>query len=295
MCDRTLPHIYTTEQLNREVRRGLHPMAIMYMQKVSYICRLFHVIQCEGARDWSFEITGDAPSWDDHAVALEDMYSKMVTDSGFFEYASPTVDDVRALMRMDAKDEPSGEIDPYLWDRIYDQYWSFPTNEFVRRPTLVIADSCLNHTGKSGATNLAGYMKQYARKHFEFGLNSGGNAYAIAASIRENGKTHWNTRVDKELMHGCMCNLIVLWMFNELCQQGGANNLITRDKAVLRIRIEEGVEEIRRAIKDTEYTRVFIVCGGDALAWNMPPVWNEMADIAARRFRQNGVPAITGG
>eukprot|EP00971_Amphidinium_carterae_P050781 999973-Amphidinium_carterae.1 len=90
-------------------------------------------------------------------------------------------------------------------------------------------------------------MKQYSRKHFEFGLNSGGDAYAIARSIRENGSAHWNTRVDKELMHGCM------------------------DKAVLRIRIEEGVDEIRRAIKDTEYTRVFIVCGGDALAWNMPP------------------------
>eukprot|EP00971_Amphidinium_carterae_P336840 6473393-Amphidinium_carterae.1 len=81
MCDRKLPHIYTTEQLNREVKRGLHPMAIMYMQKVSYICRLFHVIQCEGVRDWSFEIVGDVPSWDDHAVALEEMYSKMVTDS----------------------------------------------------------------------------------------------------------------------------------------------------------------------------------------------------------------------
>eukprot|EP00971_Amphidinium_carterae_P295900 5876730-Amphidinium_carterae.1 len=43
--------------------------------------RLFHVIQCEGVRDWSFEIVGDVPSWDDHAVALEEMYSKMVTDS----------------------------------------------------------------------------------------------------------------------------------------------------------------------------------------------------------------------
>eukprot|EP00971_Amphidinium_carterae_P131943 2613370-Amphidinium_carterae.1 len=84
---------------------------------------------------------------------------------------------------MDASDEPDGEIDPYLWDRIYDQYWSFPTDEFVRRPTLVIADSCLNHGGRSGATNLAGYLKQYSRKHFEFGLNSGGDAYAIARSI----------------------------------------------------------------------------------------------------------------
>eukprot|EP00971_Amphidinium_carterae_P301243 5984950-Amphidinium_carterae.1 len=70
-------------------------------------------------------------------------------------------------------------------------------------------------------------------------------------------------------MHGCMCNLIVLWMFNDLCQNN--NQLKTRDKAVLRIYIEEGVDEIRRAIVDTEYTRVFIVCGGDALAWNMPP------------------------
>eukprot|EP00971_Amphidinium_carterae_P005383 107677-Amphidinium_carterae.1 len=60
----------------------------------------------------------------------------MVTDSGFFEYASPTLADVRELLRMDASDEPDGEIDPYLWDQIYDQYWSFPTNEFVRRPTL---------------------------------------------------------------------------------------------------------------------------------------------------------------
>eukprot|EP00971_Amphidinium_carterae_P192778 3825441-Amphidinium_carterae.1 len=60
-------------------------------------------------------------------------------------------------------------------------------------------------------------------------------------------------------------------MFNELCQQGAGNNLITRDKAVLRIRVEEGVDEIRRAIKDLDYTRVFVVCGGDALAWNMPP------------------------
>eukprot|EP00971_Amphidinium_carterae_P251247 4987552-Amphidinium_carterae.1 len=194
MCDRALPHIYTTDQLHREVKRGLHPMTIMYMQKVSYICRLFHVIQCEVMKDWSFKIGGEDPSWDDHAFALEEMYSKMVTDSGFFEYASPGLLDVRALLRMEAKDEPTGEIDPYLWDQIYDHYWSFPTTEFVKRPTLVIADSCLNHGGKQGASNLAGYMKQYSRKHFEFGLNSGGDASAIARSIILNGKTHWNTR-----------------------------------------------------------------------------------------------------
>eukprot|EP00971_Amphidinium_carterae_P057113 1129347-Amphidinium_carterae.1 len=33
MYDRTLRRIYTMDQLNREVKRGLHPMAVMYMQK----------------------------------------------------------------------------------------------------------------------------------------------------------------------------------------------------------------------------------------------------------------------
>eukprot|EP00971_Amphidinium_carterae_P286276 5684211-Amphidinium_carterae.1 len=267
----------------------------MYMQKVSYICRLFHVIQCEGLKDWSFEIEGEVPSWDDHAYALEERYLKMITDSGFFEYACPTLTDVRALLRMETSDEPSGKIDPYLWDQIYDHYWSFPTNEFVRRPTLVIADSCLNHGGRSGANNLSGFMKQHSRKQFEFGMNSGGDATAIASSIVVNGNTNWNTRVDKQLMHGCMCNLIVLWMFNDSCGGPGGYTLKTRDEAVLRIHIEEGVEKIYRAIVDTKYTRVFVVCGGDALAWNMPPVWNKLADMAARRFRQNGIPAITGG
>eukprot|EP00971_Amphidinium_carterae_P079658 1576485-Amphidinium_carterae.1 len=266
-------------------------MAIMYMQKITYICRLFHVIQCQGARDWSFEIDGDSPSWDDHAVSIERMYSKMVTDSGFFEYASPSVEDVRELMRMAEHDEPSNTIDPYLWDQIYEKYWSFPTGEFVKRPTLVIGDSCLNHSGRSGATNMSGYLKQHSRKHFEFGLNSGGNARTISESIRENGGAHLNTRVDKELFPGYMCNLIVLWMFNEICQQGGGSTLITRDKAMLRIHIEEGVDLICRAIKDANYARVFIVCGGDAQAWGMPPVWNEIAKLAGRRFRMNGVPA----
>eukprot|EP00971_Amphidinium_carterae_P103892 2057215-Amphidinium_carterae.1 len=72
-------------------------------------------------------------------------------------------------------------------------------------------------------------------------------------------------------------------MFNEICQQGGGNSLITRDVAVLRIRIEEGVDAIHSAVRDMEYTTIFVVCGGDALAWNMPPVWNKMAGIAARR------------
>eukprot|EP00971_Amphidinium_carterae_P217856 4324669-Amphidinium_carterae.1 len=101
---------------------------------------------------------------------------------------------------MDADDEPKDTIDPYLWDQIYEKYWSFPTDLFVKRPTLVIADSCLNHSGRSGATNQSGYMKQYSRKHFEFGLNTGGNASTIAESIRENGGANWNTRVDKELV-----------------------------------------------------------------------------------------------
>eukprot|EP00971_Amphidinium_carterae_P347975 6490253-Amphidinium_carterae.2 len=137
MSDRTLRDIYTSQQLNREVGRGLHPMAIMYMQKISYICRLFHVIQCEGARDWSFEIARDVPGWDDHAVSLEKMYSKMVMDSGFFEYASPSINDFRELVRMDAHDEPENTIDPYLWDVIYEKYWSFPSPLFVNRPTFV--------------------------------------------------------------------------------------------------------------------------------------------------------------
>eukprot|EP00971_Amphidinium_carterae_P329087 6461375-Amphidinium_carterae.1 len=33
MCDSSLRHIYTMDQLSREVKRGLHPMAVMYMQK----------------------------------------------------------------------------------------------------------------------------------------------------------------------------------------------------------------------------------------------------------------------
>eukprot|EP00971_Amphidinium_carterae_P275901 5474746-Amphidinium_carterae.2 len=84
-------------------------------------------------------------------------------------------------------------------------------------------------------------------------------------------------------------------MFNEICQQGGGNSLITRYKAVLRIHIEEGVDAIHSAVRESEYARMLVVCGGDALAWNMPPVWNEMAAMAARRFRQNGIAAITGG
>eukprot|EP00971_Amphidinium_carterae_P244455 4853925-Amphidinium_carterae.2 len=134
MCDRTLLEIYTSQQLHREVERGLHPRAIFYMQKISYICRLFHVIQCEGAKDWSFEIAGDSPSWDDHAVSLEKTYSKMVTDSGFHEYACPTQNDFREIVRMQAHDEPDNALDPYLWDMIYEEYWSFPTPVFVNRP-----------------------------------------------------------------------------------------------------------------------------------------------------------------
>eukprot|EP00971_Amphidinium_carterae_P170073 3369873-Amphidinium_carterae.1 len=293
MCDRTLCDIYTSQHLNREVGRGLHPVAIMFMQKMSYICRLFHVIQCEGARDWSFEIAGDSPSWDDHAVSLEKTYLKMVTDLGFHEYACPSPNDFREIARMASHDEPDNAIDPFLWDMIYERYWSFPSPVFVNRPTLVIADSVLNHSGRSGASNMSGYLRQYSRKHFEFGLNSGGNAKEIAKSIRENGGTNWNTRNEKELIPGHMCNLIVLWMFNEICQAGGGNSLITRDKAQLRIHIEEGVDAIQEAVRQAEYTRVFVLCGGDALAWNMPPVWNELA--AARLFRQSGTPAITGG
>eukprot|EP00971_Amphidinium_carterae_P341427 6480218-Amphidinium_carterae.1 len=142
---------------------------------------------------------------------------------------------------------------------------------------------------------MSGYLRQYSRKHFEFGLNSGGNAKEIAKSIRENGGTNWNTRNEKELTPGHMCNLIVLWMLNEICPAGGGNGLITRDKAQLRIHIEEGVDAIQEAVRQAEYTRVFVVCGGDALAWNTPPVWNELAAIAARQFRQNCTPAITGG
>eukprot|EP00971_Amphidinium_carterae_P109154 2161479-Amphidinium_carterae.3 len=154
LYDRTLPDIYTTKQLDREVARGIHPVAIGYMQRISYLCRLFHVIQCEGTRDWAFEIDGDAPSWDDHAVSLEKMYLKMITDSGFHEYACPGQRDFRAIARMASADEPEDTIDPYLWDMIFESYWSFPTPMFVNRPTLVIADSCLNHSGRSGAKDM---------------------------------------------------------------------------------------------------------------------------------------------
>eukprot|EP00971_Amphidinium_carterae_P275900 5474746-Amphidinium_carterae.1 len=85
---------------------------------------------------------------------------------------------------MAEQDEPNDTIDPYLWDEIYEKYWSFPSPLLVKRPTLVIANSCLNHAGRSGASNMSGYLKQYSRKHFEFGLNSGGNANTIATSIR---------------------------------------------------------------------------------------------------------------
>eukprot|EP00971_Amphidinium_carterae_P335650 6471617-Amphidinium_carterae.4 len=233
-------------------------MAIMYMQRVSYLCRLFHVVQCEGARDWSFEIAGDAPSWDDHAVSLEKTYMKMVTDSGFHEYASPTPDDFRTMARMAAIDEPENAIDPYLWDTIYETYWSFPTTTFYNRSTLVIADSCLNHSGRGAAKDMAGYMKHNSRKHFEFGLNSGGTAEAIARSIRENGGAFWKTRNGLESVAGQYCNLIVLWMFNEICLSGAGNSLMTRDKAQLRIKIEDGVDMIQNAVRQAEYTRVFV-------------------------------------
>eukprot|EP00971_Amphidinium_carterae_P285558 5669699-Amphidinium_carterae.1 len=199
-------------------------MAIMYMQRVSNLCRLFHVIQCEGTRDWSFEIAGDTPSWDDHAVSLEKTYLKMMTDSGFHEYACPAPNDFRAIARMAAHDEPDNAIDPYMWDVIFERYWSFPTPLFVNRPTLVIADSCLNHSGRNGASNLRGYLFQNSRKHFELGLNSGGIAKDIATSIRENGGACWKTRNEQQVVPGFYCNLIVMWMFNELCQNG--NNLV---------------------------------------------------------------------
>eukprot|EP00971_Amphidinium_carterae_P142861 2830292-Amphidinium_carterae.2 len=81
-------------------------------------------------------------------------------------------------------------------------------------------------------------------------------------------------------------------MFNDLCANG--NTLVTRDELQLRLIVESGVNKIRDAIRQTQFTRVFIVCGGDANAWGMPPVRNKMASLASRRFRQMGIPAITG-
>eukprot|EP00971_Amphidinium_carterae_P035237 693589-Amphidinium_carterae.1 len=154
---------------------------------------------------------------------------------------------------MAAHDEPDNAIDPYLWDTIFERYWSFPTPMFVNRPTLVIADSCLNHSGRNGTPNMRGYLFQNSRKHFELGLNTGGVAKDIATSIRENGGACWKTRNEQQVIPGFYCNLIVMWMFNELCQNG--NNLITRDKAQLRILIEEGVDAIHDAVRQTKYTR----------------------------------------
>eukprot|EP00971_Amphidinium_carterae_P273941 5437016-Amphidinium_carterae.1 len=72
------------------------------------------------------------------------------------------------------------------------------------------------------------------------------------------------------------------------------NCTLSRDELFLFATVKTGVNVICDAIQDMLFKRVLVVCAGDASAWGLPQLWNELAEHGRRKFYERCVPAITG-
>eukprot|EP00971_Amphidinium_carterae_P033506 659968-Amphidinium_carterae.7 len=82
--------IFTQEQLEMAIASWIHPIGIAYMQKVSWLCRLFHRVQHSRVRDWSYNIETEDSNRDDLIVSLETTYLALLNDSHLDVFATPS-------------------------------------------------------------------------------------------------------------------------------------------------------------------------------------------------------------
>eukprot|EP00971_Amphidinium_carterae_P033508 659968-Amphidinium_carterae.9 len=53
------------------------------------------------------------------------------------------------------------------------------------------------------------------------------------------------------------------------------------------MKLDQGIDKICDAMCDMDYKRIFVIIGGDAIAWGLPPLWNDLAEHG----RQKSLPS----